>query len=136
MDRWGDWIGGGVGSANFGHPIFAGGAAKGGFKRWGYKQIPAYLKQKAFSGFPRSSSNPPENGEKGRKQTKNARKGPFLGRAARYPLNPNLLGTHLRQPIFAPSFCETLVLKGFGDNAGCQAPEYASNWDPARCRVI
>ena len=40
-----------------------------------------------FSGFPRSSSDRPEKGDKGRKRAKKADFGRFPGRAARHPLS-------------------------------------------------
>ena len=57
-----------------------------------------------FSGFPRCSSHPPEEGEKGRKRAKKVVFGRSPGRAARHPLNPHLLHPHLRQRNTGQSF--------------------------------
>ena len=61
-----------------------------GFKRWGFKQIWGYLRQKAFFlrflGFPSAL----------RTLRKWAEKGP--GGAARHPLSPHSLHPYLRQP--------------------------------------
>ena len=91
-----------------------------GFKRWGFKQIPGYLRKNAFFlrflDFPgalrplRKRAKKAEKGEKGRF-------GRFPGRAATHPLSPHLLHPHLRQPKCSrPSSRSTATGDGTGES--------------------